>query len=316
MIKRLGDVLGVQSLPASTAASEANGSTHQLTNEDIERILADPGAYFEALGRPRWTCSVCGTTYNGVVMRNPALPGGLFVVKPPVKGHCPQCEEAEFRKRQEQREREEKRRVADLFLRWSDIGPSYLRCTFDNFEPRKGTRAALEAARAFAERLRRGEDGGRWLLLFGDPGCGKTHLGMAIRNAAEEAGMLAIATTQPHILKEIQASWRRRPAEASPDDRSEDWMLEKLQTAKVLLWDDLGPWKDWANEMMFAILDSRYRNRRPTVFTSNYTPEELEQIMGPALWSRFAARTEMIPVTATDYRIEVERQQLRGGGSG
>lgn len=189
------------------------------------------------------------------------------------------------------------------------MGSHYLRCTFDNFVPRPGTELALKEARAFVEEF--AIKPGKWLLFCGNPGSGKTHLGMAIRNAIEERyGVLALATTQPYLLTQIQATWSRRPGDWDPEDRSEEWMLERLQRAPFLLWDDLMPFKDWAYERLFTIIDARYRNNRAMVLTTNLTAEEVEKALGPRLWSRLIGRAVVVPVTAEDYRVAVERKRL------
>lgn len=258
-------------------------------------------------GRTPWKCPTCGTYYAGVNMPHPLRPGERLVIPPPVQGDCKTCQDRAYKEQLAEQTRKDNERIVRQFLKWSDIGASYLECTLENFKPRSKTRPAVDAARTFIASF--GQVEGQWLLLFGGPGAGKTHLGMAIRNEFERQGRLAIASTQPHLLKEIRASWNRRPSESDGDARSEGWMLDRLQTAPFVLLDDLGPWPDWAEDRMYTILDGRYRNRRQTVFTSNYSPDELEEAMGPRLWSRFAGRTLMVPVDATDYRVEVEREK-------
>lgn len=256
---------------------------------------------------PPWTCQKCGTHYPGLVIEVPGR--GARRIPPPPEGDCPVCAQ---RRREELEAAEARNRNASitaLFLRWSQIGSEYLACTFENHQPRKGTAAAVKAAKEFLAKW--GDGTGRWLLLFGSPGNGKTHLGMAIRGEAERRhGVQALAITQPYLLNEIRATWDRKKDDQDADARTEEWMLDRLQQARFLLWDDLMAWPAWADDRMFALLDARYRNKLHTVFTSNHSPQELERIMGSRLWSRFAGRTIMVPVTATDYRIEEERKCL------
>ncbi len=247
-------------------------------------------------------------------MPHPIKPGERFILPPPEQGDCHVCNSKEWEAFQKGQTRRENERTVQLFLKWSDIGPSYLSCTFENFDARPGTELAGRTARQFVEEF--AAPGGQWLLLFGGPGGGKTHLGMAIRGEVERNHVCqALAVTQPFLLNQIRATWNRRPGD-DPDARSEDWMMDRLLHAKFLLWDDLMNWPEWADDRMFALIDGRYRGGRKTVFTSNHDPDQLEHMMGPRLWSRFVGRTRMVPVTATDYRKEVERHNRFGARGG
>lgn len=258
--------------------------------------------------RAPWTCEKCGTTYAGTTITIPGV--GQKRILPPRQGECHECEARAFKVMQEDQRRRENRRTVELFLKWSDISTAYLESTFDNFEPRPGTTAALREARRFVETF---EDGsGRWLLLFGAPGNGKTRLGMAIRGEIERRySCQALAVTQPFLMNQIRASWGRRSGESS-EGRSEEWILDRLRSARFVLWDDLMDWRDWANDQMFDLLDARSRNNRKMVFTSNHAPEDLQSILGDRLWSRLASRCVMVPVTASDYRLEIERRRIVG----
>lgn len=257
--------------------------------------------------RTPWTCSECGTHYAGTELDVPGLGRRLLI---PRVGQCHECESRAHKRMLEEQKRRENSQTVELFLKWSDIGAEYRESTFDNYQLRPGTHAAFREAKHFVDTF---EDGsGRWLLLYGSPGNGKTRLGMAIRGEIERRYVCqALAVTQPFLMNKIRASWSRRAGEGT-DERSEEWMLDRLRRARFVLWDDLMDWQDWAEDRMFDLLDSRCRNNRKMVFTSNHSAEELKSILGSRLWSRFASRVVMVPVTAGDYRIEVERRRIVG----
>ena len=64
-------------------------------------------------------------------------------------------------------------------------------------------------------------------------------------------------------------------------------MIEKISNIDFLFIDDLGTEKvtkngedNWLQEKIFEILNKRYNNKKPTVFTSNYSLEELINARG------------------------------------
>jgi DNA replication protein DnaC len=75
--------------------------------------------------------------------------------------------------------------------------------------------------------------------------------------------------------------------------------------------DDLGASKptDWVRDMMMQIINSRYNDRKLTVFTTNYTDEchiqtdeTLEDRIGVRLRSRLYEMCMTVTVEGDDYR--------------
>lgn len=299
-----------------------------------------------ATENPPWDCPVCGTHYEGKHVPWPLGGEGATRYRPaPPVGECKVCNGAERQRFLHEVQDRDRQRVVDLFMEWSAIGPEYRACGFDNFTPRPGTEAAAAASRAYVEQF--GAGGERSLLIFGPPGSGKTHLAMAIRAEIErrdqqrrrnereqwaEIGRSsdpmtdretdaerwvsgeALAITQPYFLAKVRDSWDRPAGAVDLDYRPEGWIRDRLLHARLLIWDDLMEWPPWAFDRLFVIFDGRYRLHRPTVLTSNHTPEELHRFMDARLWSRMIARTEFVGNRGSDYRAEVERRRVVNGG--
>jgi DNA replication protein DnaC len=99
-------------------------------------------------------------------------------------------------------------------------------------------------------------------------------------------------------------------------DRGQKAELERLARVPILLLDDLGSAKasEWVEETTYRLVNERYNNCRPTVFTSNYpatAPRDkqgnvigpgLETILGERIVSRLAEMTDVVDMVGEDRR--------------
>jgi DNA replication protein DnaC len=107
------------------------------------------------------------------------------------------------------------------------------------------------------------------------------------------------------LLKQIQESYNALA------QTSEMKLLAPIYEAEVLVLDELGASKptDWVRDTMMQIINSRYNDRKLTLFTTNYTDEShaqtdesLEDRIGVRLRSRLYEMCRTIEVTGEDYR--------------
>ena len=114
---------------------------------------------------------------------------------------------------------------------------------------------------------------GRSLLFLGQPGCGKTHLAVALAIKAVEAGYRGYFTTGDDLAATlIQA-------------RREGNFTTKLKTytaPTVLVIDDVGllPMDRNAAAGFFHVVNSRYEKRHPTLVTTNRGLPEWGDVFG------------------------------------
>src|SRR5687767_14738750 len=106
----------------------------------------------------------------------------------------------------------------------------------------------------------------RGLLLFGEAGVGKTHLAVAVlKEIVRRKGGRAIFYETRELLKLVRDTYNTR-AEASELD-----VLQPVLEAELLVLDDLGAEKksEWVEETLGLVVNTRYSERRLTVFTTN-----------------------------------------------
>jgi DNA replication protein DnaC len=198
-------------------------------------------------------------------------------------------------------------------LERAGVPPRYIDCRFATFETRPGTARALAAARAVAAQERSG------LVLCGPAGGGKTHLAVAMLAEVVDAWLTTypsesvervvdgypVVSRRPELhvrLVSVPAfldTLRSRIRFADVTDP-----LPDLITADLLVLDDLGREKvtDWASERLYVLVNERYNALRPTVVTSNYTPQVLVDRGYDAVVSRLSEGSPAVVLDATDYR--------------
>lgn len=144
------------------------------------------------------------------------------------------------------------------------------------------------------------------IYIFGNTGCGKTHLAVAMMRRLYTSGRVVLPNCFPRSLDfkniadmifEIKQTFNRSCAD------SEAVFINKFAMTNLLVLDDLGAENvgDWSTQVLYLIVERRYRNDYPTIVTSNLTPEELEKSHGSRIASRLCSG-ELIHITMKDYR--------------
>jgi DNA replication protein DnaC len=151
----------------------------------------------------------------------------------------------------------------------------------------------------------------RGLLLMGNVGVGKTHLAVSILKGLTERGFDCLFYEFGSLLKEIQDSY-------NPNTQaSELGVLAPVLNADILVLDELGASKptDWVRDTMAHIVNSRYNDRKLTIFTTNYMDdrrnereEVLEDRIGTRLRSRLYEMCKTVLMDGRDYRRTFDRR--------
>jgi DNA replication protein DnaC len=186
------------------------------------------------------------------------------------------------------------------------IPPRYARCDLSNLVLYENERLkrAVKAAQQFAESFPVVERG---LFLDGPPGIGKTHIAVAVlKRVVQRTGARGLFYDTRELLRIIRSTFNPVTRTAEMD------VLQPVMQAELLVLDDLGAEKtsEWVEETMNLIVNTRYNERRPTIFTSNYEdlpdeegdPQSLKARVGFRIHSRLHEMCDFLEYDGADYR--------------
>lgn len=153
-------------------------------------------------------------------------------------------------------------------------------------------------------------DGASVLLWSKGFGAGKTHLARGVQRCIIEAGGTALFKLVAEMLAAIRASY---DSAGGPNELA---IVSQMAQSRLLIWDDLG--KEyvssralpWFHNIVFRVLDERYRHGQSVLVTSNVDPKMLPQVIGGASASRLmemvdadSERPRVCDMSGPDWRM-------------
>lgn len=172
---------------------------------------------------------------------------------------CAVKERNEYKERERQQEQERRRKVCfeeSSMNNW----------TFANDDRRneKLSDAMMNYVKNFTDFKR----DGKGLLLHGTVGTGKTYYSACIANALIDKDYHVLMTNFARLTNQIQGMFEGKQQ-----------FIDSLNKYSLLIIDDLGAERksEYMQEMVFNIIDSRYRSGLPFIITTNLTTDEIKK---------------------------------------
>ena len=191
----------------------------------------------------------------------------------------------------------------------ADIPPRYEKCDLDNFHDYNDSLSkAVGRARRFVEEFPAVDRG---LLSVRAARSWEDAPGDRVPEARgpRPAACAASSTTRASCFGASASRTTRCREQPNPSVTSST----PLSSADLLVLDDIGAERatEWVEEMLHLIVNARYNDRRPTIFTTNYPieppsdakhAETLLERVGFRMYSRLQEMTDFVHLEGEDYR--------------
>lgn len=174
----------------------------------------------------------------------------------------------------------------------------------DGITALQGQENAYNRALAFAEEYKSGQTPNGFGLV-GGVGSGKTYIAAALVNQIVKYRLECLtdeekenATKGRNITAPVLfISFTELFERLKPNnDESNENLMQKVKTAKILVLDDFGACKitEWITDRLFEIVDYRYCEELPIIYTTNILPEKLKTVVDKGIRERIDRITDRL----------------------
>lgn len=186
------------------------------------------------------------------------------------------CQADERDRKEQEAELIRKQKYIESLKEQSLLGRRYNNVTFANTETGHNPQFdnAINTCFNYCECSVENLEEGKGIYLYGDKGTGKTHLTACMVDALTKKYQACLLTNFFEISKAIRNTFKGSGTESG--------YINKLTNIDFLFIDDLGTElvqrngeDNWLQEKIFEIINMRYNNLKPTIFTSNHSLNQL-----------------------------------------
>lgn len=160
----------------------------------------------------------------------------------------------------------------------------------------------LNYCKSYAKNLSSHSSG---LLFKGATGLGKTHMSLAIANAAIDKGLGVIYGSVQSFAVAIERE--RFDRELEPSEET----VSRLTECDLLILDDLGTEfnSDYVNAAVYDIINTRILAKKPTIISTNLSLKEMETRYSERFVSRVVGSFSVLDFQGEDIRFQKQRRK-------
>lgn len=180
------------------------------------------------------------------------------------------------KRREEEKERFQnmnKQKRLERIIDNSLMDEQFKTCTFENWDHKLGNEKMFKIGKGYADNFQKCKNKNTGLLIYGAPGNGKTFLSACITNELMKKLIPVVCVSVIALLQRIQKTFNKFEKEEA------ETVLSSLDNADLLILDDLGTenMSEWSVSMIYHIIDSRARLKKPLIITTNIDLEEIKE---------------------------------------
>lgn len=209
-----------------------------------------------------------------------------------------ECRRKEIKLKEIKEKNREKQIRLERIIKNSLMNEKFRRCTFENWNPNLGNEKLFKIALNYSENFEKMRKENQGILLYGDPGNGKTYVTACIANKLLDKMVPVICVGSIALMERISES------KSNWGDEGIFTVLNNLENADLLIIDDLGtePDNKWTRAMMYQVIEKRCSIELPTIITTNIGIKDLKERYDERTYSRLSEMCSFIRNTGNDIR--------------
>ncbi len=217
---------------------------------------------------------------------------------------CTECaklkNDKDSREKKFRKAREEQEKIERIFSRIA-IPKRFQTESFETYiADSERKKFVLNTMREFADNFDLNLKKGTNLILSGYTGTGKGHLAISVAKQIAAYGHSAFFVTLPEMIMMLRASWN------NPQAPGQIETLRMLTSTSLLIIDDVGVGfnSDAERTQLYEVVNRRYLDLMPMIFTTNLDKFELEKVIGNRNFSRLRQEGKWLICDWDDFRAK------------